>query len=128
MGVLLVGVAVVALAVFDLSRTRVPKDAVRVRGTVVDVEERRSKLAGRRSVRVFAPVVSYEHPRTHRRGKPPGGGVHRAAPRGRRHDRGRLQPEQGSDDDGDTRRWVRFAALVAVAVVLIGLQVNAWLG
>ncbi len=128
MGVLLVGVAVVALAVFDLSRNRVPKDAVRVRGTVVDVEERRSKLAGRRSARVFAPVVSYEHPRTHRREQ-----LRSEAFTEQRHEVGdtievAYSPSRDRMTMVTPRRWVRFAALVAVAVVLIGLQVNAWLG
>lgn len=62
---ILVGVALVALGVRRFQRQRVPSAAVRLPGTITDVQETRSRKNRRLTLR--RPVVTVEHPLTGRR-------------------------------------------------------------
>ena len=61
----LIGVAIFAFGVYRWWSRRVPANALRLSGTVVDVRERRSTVTSRRIL--FGPVIAYQHPTTGQR-------------------------------------------------------------
>lgn len=62
---ILVGLALVALGVLRFQRQHVPSEAVRLPGTVADVQETQSRKNRRLTLR--RPVVTVDHPVTGRR-------------------------------------------------------------
>lgn len=125
MGALIAGLALMALAVFDLVRNRVGADAVLVTGTVTEVVTQRSRTAGRKRP-MYGSAVRYTDPQTgtvvdlepQSFGKP----VHQVGDSVlvALHADGR-EPRVVQQ-----RPWMGFAVLGSFGLVMIGLQVLEW--
>jgi hypothetical protein len=110
--------------IYQFTRRRIPDGAVRFRGTVVDVRERRS--SARRHRKLYGPVIAFDHPATGRREQLEPSSFGRDA----------FEPgdpvELAYDRLGDrtlvvSKRPLRDAiALPAIGVVLIALQIADW--
>ncbi len=128
MALIVIGLALVALGVYDYRRQRVPGDAVELPGTVTRVASTRSALTGRRKKVVYAPVVSYTHPATGRAEElePDAYGT-------KQHEVGEevrlaYSPTTGKVMRVPERRWNGLAALTLIGGGLIVLQVIDWVG
>ena len=124
MVVILIGAALIAFGVYRFRDERIPDDAVRVRGTVVDVRSRRS--ATRRKRMLHGAVVAFDHPETGRREE------HEPTSfKERRPERGETV-EIAYDSDRDRsmlvpkRPWMEALAIPAFGAVLIVLQIVDW--
>ena len=63
MGSVVVGIAIIGLALFKLQRQRVPQGGKRIQGTVVEELSQSSKVVGRRTL-IYAPKARYLDPNT----------------------------------------------------------------
>jgi hypothetical protein len=126
-GAIVVGIALIALGLYDYRRNRVPADAIRVPGTVVDLSVRRARSSGRSKVRQYAPIVAYRHPETGRREELP------PEPYGsRRHEVGddvevAFSPSTGRVARVPEHPWLALAVLFAVGFLIIGVQIAIWI-
>ena len=127
MAAFVMGVALIALGGYEWVRRREPAGAIRIPGTVVDVDEALLRISGRHNDRVYAPIIEFRHPST--------GRAQRTEPQSHTKRRFRVGDSLEVVYDPDTERavaapdlsragaWVLFA----LGTTLIGLQVARWL-